>query len=215
VSFRVPHRSHVALVGPSGAGKSTIFALLERFYPPGSGTILLDGKDLHTELSLPEARSRIALVEQTTPVMYGTLRENLTYARPSAPEADIRRVVDLACLTDLVERLPEGLDTPVGEHGGLLSGGERQRLSIARALLTEPTLLLLDEPTSQLDAANEAALARALAGARRHCAVLVISHRESTIRGADSVVVLGEGRVVSCAKPPAHGDLHVGVPVVS
>jgi ABC-type multidrug transport system fused ATPase/permease subunit len=208
VSFVVPPHSHVALVGPSGAGKSTIFALLERFYAPDRGSILLDGRDLHAELTLDEARSRIALVEQTTPVMYGTLRENLTYARPDASDEDIWRAVELASLADVVRRLPEGLETPVGERGALLSGGERQRVSLARALLTEPSLLLLDEPTSQLDAENEAALARAIAGARSRCAVLVISHRESTVRSADRIVVLDGGRVV-----PPGTVTRTGVPV--
>jgi ABC-type multidrug transport system fused ATPase/permease subunit len=176
VSFEVPQRSHVALVGTSGAGKSTIFSLVERFYAPDRGEILLDGRDLHRDLTLGEARGRIGLVEQNTPVLYGSLRENLTYAKPGATEEELRRAVRLACLDDLVDRLPDGLNTEVGERGVLLSGGERQRVAIARALLTRPSLLLLDEPTSQLDPANEAALTRAIAAARAECAVLVISH---------------------------------------
>jgi ABC-type multidrug transport system fused ATPase/permease subunit len=199
VSFQVPPRSHVALVGPSGAGKSTIFSLVERFYEPHAGAILLDGRDLHRDITAHEARGRIGLVEQDSPVLYGTLRENLCYANPDASDADLRRVVALASLSDLVSRLPAGLDTQVGEHGVLLSGGERQRIAIARALLTRPSLLLLDEPTSALDAANEAALARAIEGARSECAVLVITHRESTLRAADGVVVLDGGRVVTDA----------------
>jgi ABC-type multidrug transport system fused ATPase/permease subunit len=197
VSFQVPRRTAVALVGPSGAGKSTIFSLLERFYEPDRGQILLNGLDIATELTVSQCRERIGLVEQSAPVLHGTLRENIAYARPDASEDDLRRVVELANLTDLVERLPRGLETPVGEHGSMLSGGERQRVAIARALLPRPQLLLLDEPTSQLDAANEAALARTIHLIAAECALLVIAHRASTIRTADVIVALDGGRVTA------------------
>jgi ABC-type multidrug transport system fused ATPase/permease subunit len=184
------------LIGVSGAGKSTIFALAERFYDPDRGQILLHGQDVR-DLSLQECRSRIGLVEQHAPVLYGTLRENITYAAPDADEKEIQRALALANLTELVKRLPQGLDTDVGEHGGMLSGGERQRVAIARSLLARPGLLLLDEPTAHLDAENEAALSRAIDKVSSECALLVIAHRFSTVRAANRVVVLDSGRVVA------------------
>ncbi|MEU4803967.1 ABC transporter ATP-binding protein [Actinosynnema sp. NPDC023587] len=197
VTFSVPHRGHVALVGGSGAGKSTIFALVERFYDPDRGTVLLDGQDLHADLTTARARARIGLVEQSSPVLHGTLRENVAYAAPDAPDEEIRRVLALTNLTGMVERLPDGLDTQVGEHGGMVSGGERQRLAIARALLPRPHLLLLDEPTAHLDAANEAAFARTVREIATECALLVIAHRDTTVRLADTVVVLDAGEIVA------------------
>ncbi|MFC9885001.1 ABC transporter ATP-binding protein [Streptomyces libani] len=201
VSFTAPHHTHVALVGPSGAGKSTLFALLARFYDADEGQILLDGIDITRQMSIDECRSKMSLVEQTAPVMHGTLRDNITYACPEATDEQIQRVVELASLNDLVRRLPEGLDTAVGEHGDMLSGGERQRIAIARALLPQPSLLLLDEPTSQLDAANEEALTRAIAQISRECTLLVIAHRASTIRAADTVIALDNGRVTDTGTP--------------
>ncbi|MEV3992325.1 ABC transporter ATP-binding protein [Streptomyces sp. NPDC049837] len=196
VSFQVPPKSHVALVGHSGVGKSTVFALIERFYEPDSGRILFDGRDI-SAIGRAEHRARIGLVEQHTPVMYGTLRENLTYAAPDAGPEELERVVELAHLTELVSRLPRGLDTDAGEHGMSLSGGERQRIAIARSLLARPGLLLLDEPTAHLDAASEEALRRSIRETAGECALLVIAHRLSTIRAADLIVVLDKGRVVA------------------
>ncbi|MFE1173083.1 ABC transporter ATP-binding protein [Streptomyces sp. NPDC058773] len=209
VSFTAPRNAHVALVGPSGAGKSTVFALLARFYDVDQGHILLDGTDITSQMTLDECRSKMSLVEQTAPVMHGTLRDNITYARPGATDEQIQRVVELASLNDLVQRLPQGLDTAVGEHGDMLSGGERQRVAIARALLPEPSLLLLDEPTSQLDAANEAALTRTIAQISRECTLLVIAHRPSTIRAADTVITLDNGHVTATGTPDEIGAEHI------
>ncbi|MEV0678695.1 ABC transporter ATP-binding protein [Actinosynnema sp. NPDC050436] len=202
VSFTVARNSHVALVGPSGAGKSTVFGLIARFHEPRTGRILLGGRDHVAEMTVRECREAISLVEQSAPVMHGTLRENVTYAEPGASDAEVARAVRLAGLESLVDRLPLGLDTPVGEHGSTLSGGEQQRVAIARALLPRPQLLLMDEPTSQLDAANEAALARTIEDISAECTLLVIAHRPSTIRAADHVVVLDGGRVQATGRYP-------------
>ncbi|NGO13599.1 ABC transporter ATP-binding protein [Streptomyces sp. HC44] len=203
VTFEVPEHSHVALIGSSGVGKSTVFALIERFYDPDRGRILFDGRDVRA-IGRADHRARVGLVEQHAPVLYGTLRENLTYAVPDAGQDELDRVVELAHLTDLIDRLPQGLDTDAGEHGMALSGGERQRIAIARALLTRPRLLLLDEPTAHLDAVNEAALRRSIRETTAECTLLVIAHRMSTIRAADLIIVLDAGRVVATG---THWDL--------
>jgi ABC-type multidrug transport system fused ATPase/permease subunit len=196
VSFQVPRHSHVVLVGLSGAGKSTIFALTERFYDPDQGQIIFEGRDVRG-LTREDCRARIALVEQDSPLVYGTLRENVTYGAPNADEAEIDRALTLAHLTEVVARLPDGLQTDVGEHGGLLSGGERQRVAIARALLARPSLLLLDEPTAHLDAVSEAALSQAIDHLSGECALLIIAHRLSTVHAADKVIVLDRGSIVA------------------
>ncbi|MEU7645362.1 ABC transporter ATP-binding protein [Streptomyces huasconensis] len=212
-AFTVPHHGLVALVGRSGAGKSTLFALIARLYEPDDGTIRFDGRPA-TPLNRRQCRAGIALVDQNTHVLEGTLRENITYAALDATDDDILRVVRLTRLDHVVRRLPGGLDGRLGDHGGTLSAGERQRVALARALLARPRLLLLDEHTSHLDAVNEAALTRALSDVSRECAVLVIAHRLSTVRHADRIVVLEDGRTVACgrhdellAKSPAYREL--------
>jgi len=194
VSFEVPGTGMTAFVGPSGAGKSTVFALLERFHETTGGRVLVDGKDVR-DWSLSELRSAIGYVEQDAPVLAGTLRENLVFAAPGATDDDIRDVLARTKLDTLVERLPHGLDTPVGHRGSKLSGGERQRVAIARALLRRPRLLLLDEATSQLDAVNELALRDVVAEVARETTVLVVAHRLSTVTGADRIVVMDSGQV--------------------
>ncbi|MBP5918990.1 ABC transporter ATP-binding protein [Streptomyces scabiei] len=194
VSFEVPGSGTTAFVGPSGAGKSTVFALIERFHEATGGRVLVDGKDVR-DWSLAELRSAIGYVEQDAPVLAGTLRENLVFAAPGATDDDIREVLDRTRLDALVERLPHGLDTPVGHRGSKLSGGERQRVAIARALLRRPRLLLLDEATSQLDAVNELALRDVITEVARETTVLVVAHRLSTVTGADRIVVMDAGRV--------------------
>ncbi|MER7476368.1 ABC transporter ATP-binding protein [Streptomyces sp. NPDC126510] len=196
VSFDMPRTGMTAFVGPSGAGKSTVFALIERFYEATGGRVLVDGTDVR-DWPLPELRSAIGYVEQDAPVLAGTLRENLVFAAPGATDADIRDVLARTKLDTLVERLPHGLDTPVGHRGSKLSGGERQRIAIARALLRKPRLLLLDEATSQLDAVNELALRDVITEVSRETTVLVVAHRLSTVTGADRIVVMDGGRVRS------------------
>lgn len=191
VSFIVAEYSHTALIGPSGSGKTTVLGLLARFYNPTGGQIFIGGQDI-AEMTVSQCRSQIGLVEQSTPVMYGTLEENIRYGRREASANDVARAVALAGLQDLIDRLPEGLSTHVGEHGGMLSGGERQRVAIARALLPRPRLLLLDEPTSQLDAVNETLLLQTINHISTECTLLVAAHRPSTIEAADACITLGK-----------------------
>ncbi|MFR9727190.1 ABC transporter ATP-binding protein [Streptomyces sp. MS19] len=203
VSFTVPRRGLTALVGPSGAGKTTAFQLVERFYRPTGGTVRLDGRDI-AGLPLAEIRGRVGYVQQDSPAMRGTVRENIAYAAPHATEAELLEAVRLAGLTEVVAQLPQGLDTPLGDQGVGLSGGQRQRLCIARALLQRPEVILLDEATSQLDADTEAALRDTLRTIAARCAVVAIAHRFSTVADADTVVVLEDGRVRATGR---HDDL--------
>ncbi|GGW87947.1 ABC transporter [Streptomyces malachitofuscus] len=194
VTFTLPATGVTAIVGPSGAGKSTLFQLIERFHDPDAGQIRIMGEDV-SRLPLAELRSRIGLVEQDSPLMRGTVRENLVYARPGATAEQITRALEAAHLTDVVAALPDGLDTDLGEGGIGLSGGQRQRLAIARALLTSPAVLLLDEVTSNLDSDSETALRSALTTIGAHCQVLTIAHRISTTASADDILVMEDGRL--------------------
>jgi ATP-binding cassette subfamily B protein/ATP-binding cassette subfamily C protein len=203
VSFTVPHGTRTALVGPSGAGKSTLLALVERFYDVTDGSLRVDGTDVR-ELSRADLRARLGYVEQEAPVLAGTLRDNLLLAAPDADTARMLAVLDEVNLAGLVARTSDGLDAQVGEGGVLLSGGERQRLAIARTLLAGPPILLLDEPTSNLDARNEAALRRAVDAVATDRTLLVVAHRLSTVVDADQIVVLEAGRVAAVG---AHRDL--------
>ena len=196
VSFTVPRGGRIALVGPSGAGKSTVLALIERFYEIGGGVIRLDGTDVR-DLPRDALRRRLGYVEQEAPVLAGTLRGNLLLAAPEATEDRLRAALDQVNLGGLVTRTPQGLDVEVGEGGVLLSGGERQRLAIARTLLADAPILLLDEPTSNLDARNEAALRDAIGAAARRRTLIVVAHRLSTVVDSDRIVVLDQGRVVA------------------
>ncbi len=194
VSFTVPPGGMTAFVGPSGAGKTTLFSLIERFYEPDSGRVLVGGVDTR-EWPLNKLRSAIGYVEQDAPVLSGTLRENLLYGAPQATDDEVREALRITRLTGLVARLPQGLDTQTGHRGTRLSGGERQRVAIARALLRRPRLLLLDEATSQLDAINEAALRETVAEVAEITTVLVVAHRLSTVTVADRIVVMDAGKV--------------------
>ncbi|RKR92502.1 ATP-binding cassette subfamily B protein/ATP-binding cassette subfamily C protein [Micromonospora pisi] len=196
VSFTIPYGTRTALVGPSGAGKSTLLALVERFYEPTGGRLRVGGVDLR-DLPRDRLRGQLGYVEQEAPVLAGTLRENLLLTAPTATEEQLLAVLAEVDLTRLVQRTPLGLDAQVGEGGVLLSGGERQRLAIARTLLANPPILLLDEPTSNLDARSEAALRRAIDTVAADRTLLIVAHRLATVVDADQIVVLDGGRVVA------------------
>lgn len=196
VSFRVDPGEMVALVGPSGAGKSTLFDLVQRFYDPAAGILLIDGVDLRS-LTLEELREQIGFVPQEAVLFSGTIADNLRYGRAAATDDELWAALELAHAREFVEALPEGLDTVVGEGGGGLSGGQKQRLAIARALLPQPRLLLLDEATSALDAESEARIRDSIEALKGRCSIVAIAHRLSTVRQADRIIVLDGGRVVA------------------
>ena len=195
VSFEVARGEVVALVGPSGGGKSTLAALLLRFYDPTEGRITLDGVDLR-QVSLKDLRALVAVVSQETVVFNDTVRANVAYGRPEVSDEAVWEALDRAHARRFVEALDRGLDTPLGERGVTLSGGQRQRLSIARAILKDAPLLVLDEATSQLDAESEAAVQAALAELMRGRTTLVIAHRLATVQRADRILVVDGGRIV-------------------
>ncbi len=203
VSFEIPRGSRVALVGPSGAGKSTIFSLLERFYEPTAGEISLDGTNVK-QLSLDTLRSQIGYVEQDAPVLAGSIRENLLLGRAEASDDDLREVLGMVNLTEVLNRDVKGLDAEVGENGIMLSGGERQRLAIARALLAAPPILLLDESTSALDGPNEQRMREAIDAVAKNRTLIVIAHRLSTVVDSDQIIVLERGRVIGAG---THSEL--------
>ncbi|OWT71545.1 MULTISPECIES: ABC transporter ATP-binding protein [unclassified Achromobacter] len=200
LSFAVPAGATVALVGASGAGKSTVANLMLRFWDPQAGSVKLDGVDLR-ELNLDALRERVALVSQDTYLFNDTLAANIRLARPGATDAELAAALDQAALTDFVRRLPEGLDTRVGERGMQLSGGQRQRIAIARAFLKNAPVLILDEATSHLDTLSETRVRSALDALMQHRTTLVIAHRLSTIRDADLVLVLGRGGLLASGRP--------------
>jgi ATP-binding cassette subfamily B protein len=195
VSFEIEPGQLAALVGPSGAGKTTITYLLPRLYDPTSGRICLDGHDLRDVTQVSLARS-IGMVTQETYLFHDTLRTNLLYARPEASQAEIEAACQAANIHHFIAGLPEGYDTIVGERGYRLSGGERQRIAIARVILKDPDILVLDEATSNLDSQSEALIQEALERIMKNRTSLVIAHRLSTILAADVILVLDEGRLV-------------------
>jgi ATP-binding cassette subfamily B protein len=182
-------------VGPSGAGKTTVTYLLPRLYDPSEGRILVDGHDLR-DIRLEALSRHIGMVTQETYLFHDTIRVNLLYARPDATDTQLREACELANFAEVLAGLPEGLDTVVGERGYRLSGGEKQRLAIARVILKDPRILVLDEATSSLDSRSEALIQAALEGVMVGRTSLVIAHRLSTVLAADVILVLDRGHLV-------------------
>lgn len=195
VSFTIPAGRKLAVVGASGAGKSTLARLLFRFYDVDGGRITVAGHDLRT-LSQASLRAHVGVVPQDTVLFNDSIYYNIAYGRPDASRAEVERAAAQAHLAAFIARLPQGYDTPVGERGLKLSGGEKQRIAIARALLKNPPILILDEATSSLDSGAEAAILDALREAAEHRTTLVIAHRLSTVTDADEIAVLEQGRIV-------------------
>ena len=191
----VPGGSVIALVGRSGAGKTTVTDLLARFYDPTDGTILVNGIDIRT-MKLRSYRNLLGVVQQETFLFDGTVTENIAYAERGATINEVIDAAQRANAHEFVERLPDGYDTVIGERGVKLSGGQRQRLSIARALLADPKILILDEATSNLDTESEQLIQQSMAELLRDRTTFVIAHRLSTITHADLIVVMEEGCIV-------------------
>jgi ATP-binding cassette, subfamily B, bacterial len=195
VSFRADPGQLVALVGPSGAGKTTITALVSRFYDVTSGAVRIGGYDVR-DVTLESLHETVGVVTQDAHMFHDTIRANLLYARPQATEAELLEVVRAAQIGNLIASLPDGLDTVVGDRGYRLSGGEKQRLALARLLLKAPSIVVLDEATAHLDSESEVAVQQALKTALSGRTSLVIAHRLSTVRDADQILVIDDGRIV-------------------
>ncbi|HSL85126.1 MAG TPA: ATP-binding cassette domain-containing protein, partial [Thermoanaerobaculia bacterium] len=203
IEFEAPPGTVVALVGSSGSGKSTLAGLAASFLNPDEGRVMVDGVDL-AEVVLSSYRSQLGLVLQDDFLFDGTIRENLRFARADATDEEVREAARRAFVTEFTDRFAEGLDTVIGERGIKLSGGQRQRVTIARALLAEPRILILDEATSSLDTESEAYIQESLQELLRGRTTFVIAHRLSTIQRADLILVLHDGEVVERGR---HDDL--------
>jgi len=200
VSFRIPAGGVCAIVGPSGVGKSTIADLILRFYDPQSGTVKLDGRDLR-DLRLGDLRRAVALVDQSPFLFNASVAENIAYARPEATRDEIVEAARAAAIHKFIESLPEGYDTRVGERGLALSAGERQRIAIARAILRQPSVIVLDEPTAALDPITEQAVVSTLSTLLKGRTAIVITHRMSLVEIADQVIALEGGKVAQAGAP--------------
>jgi ATP-binding cassette subfamily B protein len=203
VSFEVDGGETLALVGPTGAGKSTVLKLLLRMYDVDEGSIRIDGQDLR-DVTIPSLRKRVGYVSQDTFLFYGTVAENIAYGTFDASREEVIEAAKAAEAHDFIENLPEGYDTEVGERGVKLSGGQRQRISIARAILKDPAILVLDEATSDVDTETEMLIQRSLDELTEDRTTFAIAHRLSTIKDADQIVVLEGGRIVERG---GHDDL--------
>jgi ATP-binding cassette subfamily B protein len=195
LNLHVNQGETIAFVGESGAGKSTILNLVIGFHLIEEGKVLIDGKDMR-EIDLRSYRKHLAVVPQTSILFSGTIRENIIYGCENVSDEQLAKVVKAANLTDLIESLPQGLDTMVGEHGGKLSGGQRQRIAIARALIRNPQVIVLDEATSALDSISERLIQEALHNLTDGRTTFIVAHRLSTIRDADKIAVIADGHCV-------------------
>lgn len=195
LSLSVEAGETIAFVGESGSGKSTAINLVTGFYFPTQGTLKIDGTDI-TDIDLHSYRQQLAVVPQNSVLFSGTVRENITYGMPKTDEAFLQKVIDLACLRDVVENLPHGLDTFVGERGYNLSGGQRQRIAIARALIRDPRVIIFDEATSALDTVSEKHIQTAIENLSKDRTTFIVAHRLSTIKNADKIAVIQKGKCV-------------------
>ena len=194
VSFTIPERASTAIVGPSGSGKTTICSLLARFYDPQSGSITVGGHDLR-EFTCDSLLSNISMVFQNVYLFHDTICANILFGKPDATEAEMIDAAKKACCHDFIMALPDGNDTVVGEGGGTLSGGEKQRISIARAILKNAPIILLDEATASVDPENEHLIQQAISGLTQGKTILTIAHRLATVRNADQILVVEDGRI--------------------
>ncbi len=202
LNFSIDAGERVGVVGPSGGGKSTMFSLLQRFYVPQSGSILLNGRDIE---STPEEalRKSVAVVPQDVTLFHRTLRDNIRYGRPDATDDEVWLAAEMARCLSFIRQLPSALDTIVGDRGAKLSGGQRQRIAIARAFLKDAPILLLDEATSALDAQSEELIREALSTLMRGRTVVAIAHRLATLRNFDRIMVIQNGQIVQDGPPEA------------
>ncbi len=187
----------VAFVGESGGGKTTLINMVIGFLQPTSGQLLLDGHDM-SQIDLQAYRRDIAVVPQNTILFYGSIRDNITYGMQDVTEERLQEVIEIASLTDVIAKLPKGLDTVVGEHGDILSGGQKQRIAIARALIRQPKIIILDEATSALDNQSEIHIQKAMKNLTQDKTTFIVAHRLSTIMDADKIVVVENGKVLEC-----------------
>jgi ABC-type multidrug transport system fused ATPase/permease subunit len=195
INLHISPGEKVAIVGATGAGKSTLVCLVPRLYDPSSGTVCFDGEDIRN-FSIQSLRAQISLVLQDSLLFSGTIRENIAFGRPDASDQEIVAAAAIANAAEFIDLLPEGYESLVAEGGTTLSGGQKQRIAIARAILRGSSILILDEPTSGLDAASERTVIDALERAAKGRTTLIIAHRLTTVRLADRIIVLDQGRIV-------------------
>jgi ATP-binding cassette subfamily B protein len=200
LDLRIAAGRRTGLVGPSGGGKSTVLALLQRFHDVDSGRILIDGQNI-AHITQQSLRDAISFVPQDISLLHRSILDNIRYGRPEASDADVVGAAEAACCRDFIEDLPEGFSTIVGERGTRLSGGQRQRIAIARALLKDSPIVLLDEATSSLDGESEELIREALDHLMQGRTVIAIAHRLSTLRSFDRIIVLDRGRVMQDGSP--------------